>query len=167
MTPTSNAIRFPSPFIKRLRPGAEVPPRAIAIRRSALRLIDHVRVLIHTAPPAVDILEQWACRFRGPDPSMLYRPYPTTEDARLMTPRHDADDDARDSARRLIEFIHTLTPSRPVVVHALEQCMRTMVIDEARQRIIDRVLRFGLEDVASVDVLTAQLEKNRRAASTD
>jgi len=67
-------------------------------------------------------------------------------------------DDPQASVRRLIDLIQVLIPTlRPAVVHAIERCVRELVVDQMRQRITDRVAGLSADDLVTVDVLTAQL----------
>jgi hypothetical protein len=138
---------------------AKVIPHGAAIHRTALRLVNHVQVLVYTRPPAVTLLEQWAHRFRTARDPIVYLACPQEDRSRMNS--HESDDDARASALRLVELIQVLAPERPVVVQAVERCVRALVVDEARQRIMGRLRQFSPEDIAAVDALTAQLERNR------
>lgn len=83
---------------------------------------------------------------------------PTGEDpAKMPAPPRAPNDDARETARRLIDLIQVLLPERPGVVVALERCVLALVIEEMRQRIIERLQKMSPEDIQHVDVLTASL----------
>jgi len=68
-----------------------------------------------------------------------------------------SESDAREAVRRLIDLIQALLPSRPHVTLAIERCVLALVVDEMRQRIVDRLERFSPEDIATVEALTAHL----------
>jgi hypothetical protein len=143
-----------------------------AAQRSATKLIDHIQVLVWEAPAVVQLLERWAERFRhravGPRSraelvnDALHHVSAAIKESRMA---QDPNADAHESALRLIDLIHALTPERPDVVHAVERCVRALVVSEVRQRIIDRLMRFSPEDLDTVDALTAQLQKNREQAT--
>lgn len=65
--------------------------------------------------------------------------------------------DPRASLRRLVDLLQAIVPDRPTVTAALEQCIETIVVDEMRHRIHERLLRLSAEDTAKVEALTAQL----------
>lgn len=75
-----------------------------------------------------------------------------------MAPRSStADADAREAARRLIDLLQVLVPSRPGIVHAIERCVLALAVDEMRQRIGERLVRLTPENLDTLDTLTAQL----------
>jgi hypothetical protein len=59
--------------------------------------------------------------------------------------------------RRLIDLLQAIVPERPTVTAALEQCIETIVVDEMRHRIHERLLHLSPEDIAKVEAFTAQL----------
>lgn len=77
-----------------------------------------------------------------------------------MTPRPIPDEDTRLAAMRLADLIQTLALDRPVVLHAVERCVRALVAEERRQTITERLEALGPEDLATVDALLTQLEDN-------
>jgi len=91
------------------------------------------------------------------------------EDAPGM-PNRSPDADAatvQASVRRLIDLIQILVPSaRPGrIVEAIEQCVLTLVVEELRQRIQDRLTRFTPEEISHVEALTAQIAQTRDETS--
>jgi len=77
-------------------------------------------------------------------------------------PPDGPDADTREAVKRLIELIQVLAPSRrPGVTMAIERCVLALVIDEMRQRIIERLQHLSSEDIRTVDVLTASLAGQR------
>jgi len=72
------------------------------------------------------------------------------------------DADARESVRRLIDLIQVLLPKRPNVALAIERCVLALVVDEMRQRIMERLQHFSPEDVATVESMTAHLAARQR-----
>jgi len=75
-----------------------------------------------------------------------------------MTPS-DPESRARESAKRLKTLIELLVPTRPLVVQAVERCVIALLADEVRDKIIARVQQLSPEDLATVDALTAELER--------
>lgn len=68
-------------------------------------------------------------------------------------------DDAEESARRLRDYVDILTPTQPLMVTALERIVRAVMVEQTRQRIIDRLGRFSPEQVYEADVVTQQIER--------
>lgn len=65
--------------------------------------------------------------------------------------------DPRASLRRLVDLLQAIVPDRPTVTAAIELCIETIVVDEMRHRIAERLLRLSPEDIATVEALTARL----------
>lgn len=65
--------------------------------------------------------------------------------------------DPRPSLLRLVNLIQAVLPDRPSVTAAIEQCIETIVVDEMRHRIQERLRHLNPEDIAKVEALTAQL----------
>jgi hypothetical protein len=72
------------------------------------------------------------------------------------------DADARESVRRLIDLLQILLPERAGVVYAIERAVLSLLVDDMRQRIMQRLQTFSPEEVQTVDDLTASLVKRRR-----
>lgn len=79
--------------------------------------------------------------------------------------RKDLDTDAHVSSRRLADLLQVLVMDRPHVVEAVERCVRALVVDERREAIADRLQHLDPEQLAELDVLIAQMEKNHFDAS--
>jgi signal transduction histidine kinase len=78
---------------------------------------------------------------------------PRAESAEARVPTSDP----RITLRRLVDLLQVIVPDRPTVTAALEQCIETIVVDEMRHRIAERLLRLSAEDIAKVEALTAHL----------
>lgn len=78
-----------------------------------------------------------------------------------MTSPFDSEAQTRESVRRLMDLVQVLVPGRPGVVLAIERCVLALVVDEMRQRIVDRLAGLSPEDLSTVDLLTAQLARAR------
>jgi hypothetical protein len=88
---------------------------------------------------------------------------PVPEEIPRMNPPDGPDDDTRETVKRLIDLIQVLAPTRREnVARAIEQCVLALVVDEMRQRIVERLKRFSPEDLALVDTMTAQMATHPR-----
>lgn len=144
-------LRSPNFVVDKPRP-AKVTPHAVLAHRAALRIVNDLQCLVYSDPPAVHLLAEWAAEFRRGLPPILY-----------LTPREDLsrmtkeDDDVQESARRLKEYIDVLVPKRPVVVHAVEHCVRALIVEEGRQLVAERLQHMGPEAVEQMVQLSARL----------
>jgi nitrogen-specific signal transduction histidine kinase len=158
--PRDCVVRRSALILQKLRPAkATTLP---AVKRSALQLVNHVQVLVHHNPPAVDFLEQSAARLRQLSNYSFY-PYPSAEDIMIRS----TDEDAREAARRLIDFIQVNTVKRPVLVQAVDHMTRALVVEEGRQWLATQLQQMNPEDVATMVALATQLIKNHAGPADD
>jgi hypothetical protein len=69
--------------------------------------------------------------------------------------------EAHSCAKRLITLIQLLVQTRPRVVLEIERSANTIVTNDVRQQIADRLERFSAEDVGIVEALTEHLDQRR------
>lgn len=76
------------------------------------------------------------------------------------------DHEARTCAQRLTTLIQLLLQTRPAVVLAIEQSAHTIVTNDVRQQIAERLQRFSEDDVRIIEALTEHLDQRRRNRAT-
>jgi hypothetical protein len=72
------------------------------------------------------------------------------------------DHEVRACAQRLITLIQLLLQTRPAVVLEIERSVNTIVTNDVRQQIAERLQRFTVDDVRIVEALTEYLDQRRR-----
>lgn len=80
----------------------------------------------------------------------------------MTNPRRAVQDETEERAQQMANWLLELTAGRPAMLDAIERCLRALVLDERRQRIIDRLARLDEKDVATVSALVGQLEQQPR-----
>lgn len=71
------------------------------------------------------------------------------------------DHQAHASLARLITLLQLLAQTRPRVVIEIEQSANTIVANDVRRQIAERLARFSAEDVRIVEALTEHLDQRR------
>lgn len=79
-----------------------------------------------------------------------------------MSAQPERHDEVEARTRQMATWLVELTARRPAALDAIEQCVRTLVLEERRHQLLARLARLDEKDVATVTALVGQLEQQPR-----
>jgi hypothetical protein len=82
-----------------------------------------------------------------------------------LPPRHPLEEKARQSVRRLIDLLQAAVLHSPHVIIAIEQTARAFVAEERRRDLKHRLTYLDAKELAAIDALISQFERQRDESS--